>query len=536
MNDKILWAIASVVTACLFCFSTRNALGAMQQSGYRCKKFWGWLSRKDNLFFNRLAVLSLCLALGSAIFALCFSFLGVREALVCSCVPFFALCLLFLGSGVKYALKVPVQYTGRMKRLFVGYFILTAALAFGVIALLAFLAEVNGSTLYGLIAYVPFSVMPMLTPITLCIANGILRVFEESRNRRFIKRARQVLDEREIIRVGVVGSYGKTSVKNILKTLLSEKYAVVETPASFNTPMGVARTVFSPAFANKQVFIAEMGARKEGDIAELCALVNPDYAVFTGVCEQHIQSFGSLDGVWRAKSELLKSGVKKVVCGEGLRERVEADFAGHIGEKVVFAGASDAENLELGAAETKFALAFGEEKIEVCVPLLGKAAVENIALAVRLCVEMGMTAEEIARGLEKLQPIPHRLQLLRANGAYILDDGYNCNPLGAREAIEALCRFTGRKCIVTPGIVECGILEEKLNEDLGAWIAKARLDKVILVGDTLVGAVKSGYERAGGDMQALCVAHTLDDAKTILGEWIGREDAVLFLNDLPDVY
>ena len=535
MNDKILWAIASLVTACLFCASTKNALGAMQQGGYSCKKFFAWLTRKDNLYFNRLAVLSLCLALVSAITAFCFSFLGVREALVCSCVPFFALCLLFLRSGEKYALKVPLRYTGRIKRLCAGYLLVMALAEFGWIAFLAFLAKWNGSEIYNLIAYVPFAVMPMFTPIALALAECVLGVFERARNKKFVKRAGQVLDERKIIRVGIVGSYGKTSVKNILKTLLAEKFAVVETPESFNTPMGIARTVLSPAFEGKEVFIAEMGARKAGDIAELCELVKPDFLIFTGICEQHIQGFGSLDGVWKAKSEALKGGFRKAVCGESLRERVERDFPDLRG-RVVFGGLSDAVELCLRATETEFAFSFDGARIQACVPLLGKAAVENIALAVRLCLEMGMSAEEICRGLGALQPIAHRLQLLQANGAYILDDGYNCNPLGAREGIEALCRFEGRKCIVTPGIVECGVLEEKLNEELGEQIANARLDMVILVGDTLVGAVKTGYERAGGDMHVLRVAHTLEDAKTVLGEWIRSEDAVLFLNDLPDVY
>ena len=169
-------------------------------------------------------------------------------------------------------------------------------------------------------------------------------------------------------------------------------------------------------------------------------------------------------------------------------------------------------------------------------PLLGRAAVENITLAVTLAKEMGLTVEEIEKGLKTITPIPHRLQLLESDGVYILDDGYNCNPVGAKEAIEALGRFEGRKCIVTPGIVECGILEETINGVLGEEIARAKFDKVILVGDTLVGAVKDGYVTAGGEIDALASAQTLEDVKGLLAEWTKKGDAVLFLNDLPDVY
>ena len=147
-----------------------------------------------------------------------------------------------------------------------------------------------------------------------------------------------------------------------------------------------------------------------------------------------------------------------------------------------------------------------------------------------------MTADEIVRGIEKLEPIPHRLQLIENNGIYILDDGYNCNPKGAEDALSALSRFAGRKCVVTPGIVECGILEEKINGELGAKLAEKGFDKVILVGNTLVGAVQKGYIEANGKAEALALVPTLDAAQKLLSEYLQTGDAVLFLNDLPDVY
>jgi UDP-N-acetylmuramoyl-tripeptide--D-alanyl-D-alanine ligase len=373
-----------------------------------------------------------------------------------------------------------------------------------------------------------------LTPILLLAANLSTAWYEEKRNCKFVKRAGQVLDEKEIIRIGVVGSYGKTSVKNILKTILSEKYSVVATPESFNTPMGIAKTVCAPDFDQKQIFIAEMGARKAGDIAELCNMVKPDYAVFTGVCEQHIQGFGSLENVWKEKSEILRCGAKKVICGAGLKPYLEREFFDKIGDTVLI----DDEEFEAdsGAAATVFKMRIFGEMVEMKTILLGKMAVENIRLAVYIALELGMTADEIARGVEKLQPIPHRLQLIENGGVYILDDGYNCNPKGAEEAIAALKRFLGKKYIVTPGIVECGILEEKINGALGEKLAKAGFDKTILVGNTLVNAVKNGYEKAGGDTSALIKVETLQKAQDVLKGLLQEGDAVLFLNDLPDVY
>ena len=523
---------ASLICSVIFCVATVQSVGALQQGGYKGSAYLRWLKKKENLLFNRLWVWALTLALVSAVSTLCFSFLGTIGALAVSSVPFFALCGLFILSDRKFALKVPVKRTPRLQRLFVVYLFIVAVFCYILIAVLTFLAKWNGSPFYALIAYVPFSVTPMLLPLLLCLANSIISVFENAHNKKFIKRAGQVLDESDILRVAVVGSYGKTSVKNILNSILSVKYDVVATPASYNTPIGVALTVTSPEFSKKQLFIAEMGARKAGDIKELCAIVKPQYAVFTGVCEQHIATFGSLENVWAEKSEILRCGAK-VVCGKGLQAAVEKDC---LSEHACFADDTLIKDVRLQATQTEFFLCLGGKEIPVCTPLLGEGAVENIALAVTLAVKLGLSAEEIAKGVQNLVPVEHRLQLLRSGDVYILDDGYNCNPLGAKAALKALGRFSGRKCVVTPGIVECGVLEEKTNAELGAEIAKLELDLVILVGDTLVAAVKNGYLAAGGSAEKVRTVNTLQKAQDELSKWLCAGDAVLFLNDLPDVY
>lgn len=533
MADILLRIAISAVIAALFCLMTFKAVGAMQQGGYRNRSFLRWFKRGDNLYYNRLCVFSLCLFLTTAVTALSFSFLGRIWALVISAVPFFFLLGVFIFVDFRYALKVPTKLTGRFYRLFVVYWLFTLLVSLGLIYFLELLAKWNGSVLYGYLAYLPFAVMPMLLPFLLCGANGVTRVFENARNARFVQRAKAVLDQTDIVRVGVVGSFGKTSVKNILHVILAEKFDVVSTPESYNTPIGIAKTVFSADFPKKQVLIAEMGARKTGDIAELCQLIRPDYAIFTGVCEQHISSFKNLENVFAEKSEIIRCGAK-VVCSSSLQARVEKTFENR--DNVIFVNAWAAEDMQLSATKTRFILSFNGEKIAVETKLLGRAAVENILLAATLAYQMGLTAQEIANGVQKLQTVPHRLQLLENNGVYILDDGYNCNPRGATEALAALSRFEGRKCIVTPGMVECGVLEEKLNSRLGAKIAAEQLDLVILVGDTLVGAVKKGYTIAGGNLEKLKTARSLEDAKALLQDWVQVGDAVLFLNDLPDVY
>lgn len=540
MSDVLSRIAACVACTCFFYLATRKTLGAMQQCGYKNGRFARWLKRKDNLYYNRLALWAGLSLLSSAVVALVFSFAGTTVALLLSAVPFLLFCVLFLVADGKYALKIPLAVTGRIKRISVVYIFLIVCVSYLVVALLAFLGKLVDRPLYSLFQYLPFTLMPIALPWLLCAANFLDSLYENPRNRKFVKRAGQVLNETEIVRVAVVGSYGKTSVKNILKSILSVKYSVVETPESYNTPIGIAKTVTGADFKGKQVFIAEMGARRIGDIAELCDLVKPDFSLFTGVCEQHIESFGSLENVLKGKSEVLKGTSRKIVCGEGLREKISA-----LSEELV--SAADREkcvwadygkllsDVELRANGTSFTLRLPDReafRAETC--LLGRHSAENIALAALLAAEMGLDEKEIAEGIKKIEYIPHRLQLIEGNGVHILDDSYNSNPLGAAEAVAALKRFDGGKIVVTPGLVETGILDEKINGGLGALLVG--LDAVVLVGDTLVGAVKTGYLEAGGDESKMCVFPDLEKAKSYLAEILTEGDCVLFLNDLPDAW
>ena len=531
MVDVWIRIAVSVFCAFVVSFASVKLLGVMQQCGYQTKSFLRWLKRKNNMSFNRFSVLALCLALSTAVTALCFSFLDTFYALLISAIPFFALWLLYIVADRKIALKVPVQYTGRVKRLFIFEVFFNACVNFIFISFLNFLSVWNGSKIYALIAYVPFALTATLCPFILALTNAFTSLFENARNANFVKRAGQVLDERNCIRVGIVGSYGKTSVKNILATILAEKYTVLSTPASYNTPVGIAKTIFSENAENAEVFIAEMGARKLGDIEFLCDMVKPDYGVFTGVCAQHIETFGTLDKVYEEKSKILSAkSVRTVVCGESLFSRVKDNASAYVVLK------SQIKDLELLATETKFILDLGDGEMKVKTSLLGNSAVENIQLSATLAKKMGLSNEQIERGISKIKPIPHRLQLIENGGVYILDDGYNSNIVGAGEALEALNRFDGKKCVVSQGLVECGILEEELNGKLGEMLAKAGLDRVILVGETLIGAVKNGYLSAGGAKEKLVCVKNLEEAKAEYGGYLTAGDAILFLNDLPDVY
>ena len=357
------------------------------------------------------------------------------------------------------------------------------------------------------------------------LREGIVKIYDVPRNKRFEKRAAKILAESPCIKVGITGSFGKTSVKNMAKAILSEKYKVIATGASFNTPIGIARTV-NEIGLDCDIFIAEMGARRVGDIKELCKMVNPQYGIITGICAQHLETFGSLENIIKEKG-VLANYAKKVVLGKSAAV-IPAE------EKLAEGEDFAVEDITLRTDGTGFMLRFKEEKIEVKTELLGRAAAEDIALAAALAYQLGMSAEEIKIGIEKIEPVPHRLEKSEANGVTILDDSYNCNEEGAKCAVEVLKLFEGNKWVVTPGIVELGILETEKNEALGASFVG--LEQVVLVGETLVQTVKKGYLAAGGDKEKIRTVPTLKDAQELLAKELATGDTVLFLNDLPDIY
>lgn len=496
----------------------------LQQGGYSNRAFFKWYFSKGNIQRKRLSLLTLATLLLTALFCLCFSFLGARLANLISLAPFLGLCLLYLFSEKKYALKVPAKKSARFLRLGVCYFLLLFIVLFAVEFGLFAIAASIGKKWAELFRFVPVCLVILASPILLSCANFIMTLYEKPHNRRFVRRAGKKLQNASCKKIGITGSFGKTSVKHFLLQMLSTKFRVLATPASFNTPMGIARAVLETGL-DCDFFLAEMGARHTGDILELCELVRPDFGIITGVCEQHIETFGSLEAIKKEKSTLaryadlvvLGASVSDLSPKRALRENV--DF------KV--------ENLVCSKEGISFDLTIKGEHVRLNSGLLGKSAAQDLALCAALCAELGMSLPEIAKAVGSVTPVPHRLQKIEANGLVILDDAYNANIEGAINAVETLRLFDGKKFIVTPGLVELGELHEALNQRLGAQLVGLN---VLLVGETLVLPVRKGYLEAGGDEKMLRILPTLKDAQAILAQEAGFGDVVLFLNDLPDIY
>ena len=526
MNFTLIIGIVfgSVFTALMCGLVSCRLLGILQQEGYRGGAFVKWYCRRGNMQQKRLALLSLALALLTALFNLCFYFVPMPFPNLIALLPFAGIFVLYLLSEKKYALKVRVRFTPRLKRLMAAHLLLNLILCAGLCFSMAFAALAADMVWLNLLRFVPIALLPALLPFTLYLANGLAKCYEIPHTNKFVRRAKETLAKSNCVKVGITGSFGKTSVKHFALQMLSEKFRVMATPASYNTPAGIAKYVNTQG-ADCDIFLAEMGARRTGDIGELCDMVCPNVAVVTGVCSQHLETFGSLEAIFEEK-KVLATRAEKVILGTSAKDMKE----GALLEGEGFA----AEDISLGCEGTKFTLRIGGKSAKIEVGLLGRHAAEDVALAAALCFSLGMSFEEIVAATAKLQPVPHRLEKIEGNGLLILDDSYNSNVAGAHDAVEVLKLATGRRAVVTPGLVELGVLEEEENGKLGA--ALVGLDLIILVGETQALYIRNGYLAAGGEAEKLRIVPTLEGAQKLLAEELAAGDAVLFLNDLPDCY
>ena len=436
--------------------------------------------------------------------------------------------------------KKALIFTPRIKRLYcVG-----AVLFFGILLLLGMSAEQSGTdSLWGKIASVLVLAFPVFLPLWTALAGLLAWPIEKGISELYFRDAQRILKERkDLIKIGITGSWGKTSVKFILGTILEEKYHTLVTPASFNTPMGVTKVIRSRLEPGHRVFVAEMGARHVGDIKEMCRLVHPMIGILTSVGPQHLDTFKTVERVAKTKYELIDA-----LPEDGLAVFADdGDIVRGLWQKTTLdkmlsgldAAADDvwAENIAVSGEGSTFDLCTREQRIPCRTALLGELNIRNILVCACVGLKLGMTAEEIARGIGKIQPIEHRLQLMaNPGGMTVIDDAFNSNIRGAEQAFRVLRDMPGQRILVTPGMVELGSREEEMNRAFGR-VAADCCDLAILIGEKRSEAIAAGLKDGGFPAEKILVVNSLDEATAELRGRVKAGDTVLFENDLPDNY
>lgn len=350
--------------------------------------------------------------------------------------------------------------------------------------------------------------------LTYVLSTGVEKFLFEAYKREAKKK---ILAMKELRIICVTGSYGKTSMKNFIAQVLSEKFNVYATPRSVNTLGGIIRDVNESLPTSTQVYVCEAGAREIGDIYAITKLLHPQIVVVGKVGPQHMEYFKTLDRIKQTKLEIIHSDRLK-------RAFIHTSVTDEPNEKVTFFG-DDILNLQATLEGTDFDLMLHDELHHFHTSVLGGFQTMNINAALLIGDELGMSSAEMINAVRKLKSVEHRLERIDAGGKIILDDGYNGNIDGMLEGVRLCSLHTGRKVIVTPGLVES---TEELNSELIHAI-NGVFDIAIITGQ--LNAVQ--FEKELDVPQKIMLADKSQMVKK-LGEVTKAGDIILFANDAPN--
>lgn len=330
--------------------------------------------------------------------------------------------------------------------------------------------------------------------------------------------------------VGITGSVGKTSTKEIIASVLSEKYRVLKTLGNFNNELGVPLTIFRLR-EEDEVAVLEMGINHFGEMHRLSKMARPDICVMTNIGQCHLEFLGDRDGVLRAKSEMfdfvapdgqiILNGDDDKLAALSRIKGITPLFFGTQGAGDI--RATDVESV--GLKGVKCNIHVGEGSFEVMIPVPGSHMVLNALAATAVGTTLGMTLSEIKHGIEKLESLSGRFHIIEENGIMVVDDCYNANPISMKASLKVLSDAPQRKVAILGDMGELGEEEVQLHEQVGAFAGTLNLQLCICIG-TLAGHLAKAAKKQNPDLEVV-TANSVEEAKNILPELIHKGDAVL---------
>lgn len=549
MNIAIFCLYAAIALAAIIFMGLRE-FHMLQLNGYKTPEHSWWMKKNYKRY-----ILPIILFVGQ--FALLFTdpviwepekhvfndHLNTLSIYICSCMTVLNIKIAVDNRpGKKF--KKPFVYTARVKRMLTTFFILIA-LIFTAAFFSADRVHIGGDTRFT--NNLPFIIIGSalyLTPILVPLSNIINKPIEKAVQNHYINDAKRMLDDMPSLhKVGITGSYGKTSMKFYLSELLGSQYETLKTPESFNTPMGVTITIRRDLRPTHEYFICEMGARRVREINELCEIAHPHDGIITSVGPQHLETFKSVENVLNTKFELADSvqasGGKIYLNGDNELIRSKAPQY----KNAVLYGLHESchyrgSDVSVSDKGTEFTVTAPDgSSCRYTTKLLGEHSVQNLLGAIAYCHGTGIALEKLVIPVRKIAAVPHRLQLLdKGGGLTFIDDAYNSNPSGCRAALNVLGLFDACKILVTPGMVELGEKQHELNREFGSEAAKV-CDYIALVGKKQTEPIFEGIQNADFDMSRVFVCDTLGEALDKVRSIVtDKKKIVLLENDLPDNY
>jgi len=432
-------------------------------------------------------------------------------------------------------IKKELVITKRVRRLILTFTILL------LLPIVVYLADREN----GLLLLVIESIVTYFSYIVLLIAKFLNRPVEKIVYRYYEAQAKEKLEDMKNLKViGITGSYGKTSSKNILNDILKTKYITRPTPRNLNTEYGLMMTINNHLERYDQVFIAEMGAYKQGEIKKLCNMVHPKYAILTYIGLAHLESFGSPEKIKKTKFELIESLPSDGVAVLNMDDPNQASYEIKNNCKKIWIGINNknadvrAINISSDHTGSKFDVVIkgDNNKYPFETRLLGNYNIYNILAGIALGLEFNISMKDLISAVRKVKAPHARLELKDFGYMYQINDAYNSNPLGAKMALDVLNTMPGKRIVVTPGMTELGPKEDELNHIFGTQIAKVA-DAVILVGAKKTRKVFDGLLENEYDKDKIFIVNNVFDAYNLIKTFKFDEKIyALFENDLPDMY
>ncbi len=520
--ERWILAVATIVAMLI---PTKHALHMFQQNRYEIGRYSKWLVGNKKMIQDML-VTTLCYIVVAGLLTY---FAGYK---------IFAwvwLVLLLLVTGInvireknKKYIK-PLVYTGRVKR----QIIVMALLQIGLILLNhEFLPQ-----------YACISTLVIILPwILIFFVGWITSPIETFVKQWFIGQAKKILrEDKDLIKIGITGSYGKTSTKNVMQAMIGEQFNTLMTPASYNTPMGITITIRTLLKPIHKVFVCEMGADHVGEITYLMKFVQPSIGVVTSIGPQHLATFGSQENIIKEKMQMMELLPKKglgvlnydndFIRNYRLKNPVKTVSYG-VKSRDVDYYADDITYTRMGSS---FTVVHRDERVRIETKLLGELNILNILSAICVARHLNVPWSTIQRAAKTMKQVEHRLELKTINGYRFIDDAFNSNPVGSAMALEVLSMMPNTRYVVTPGMIDLGAIQDDANKEFGRKM-KGKADEVILVGEIQTKPIYEGLEEVGFDMNRVIVVKTVKEAFAHIYRHALPTDTILLENDLPDAF
>ncbi len=409
------------------------------------------------------------------------------------------------------------------------------------LAIIILICDILGSIwlLDGVMVLLSLIVIALLLPVYYVIASFIIFPLDSFLKNRIVRAATNKMQKHKNLTViAITWSYGKTTTKEILHTILSESFHVLSTEGTKNTPLWISKVINEKLSDTHEIFIVEMWAYSKWNIAELCSIVWPNISIITGITLQHLERFKSLDNIIDAKFEILESLWKDDFAvvdssSQGVQKWLATK---NLAVQNIF---KIEQNIPMQYLDNLSGIEFDFQWEKIKTKLLADYIGKTLQICYAVSQKLWQDISQFRAGVSKIDFVEHRMQLIHnpSNNVYILDDSFNGNLEGVNSIISLLEKapFTGKKILVAWGIVELGDKLESENKLL--WEKFSHVcDLVLLVEWPVWNAIESGLKSQNYPAEKIKkytgALELHADIKNILTSW----DLIIFQNDLPDHY